>query len=88
MSTLLTKSEVAKHLKISERKVDYLRQEGQLQCVKIGRSIRFRLEDVEAFLENRLTVSTATKCPQALTEPMGECRFQISSINQELTKGA
>jgi len=76
MNTILTKSEVAKYLQVSERKIDYLRQAGQLLCVKIGRSVRFRLEDVEEFVRNGLTVSTETKSPQAIAEPMGECRFQ------------
>ena len=76
MAKILTKSEVAKYLQISERKIDYLRQAGQLLCVKIGRNVRFRLEDVEEFVRNGLTVSTETKSPQTVSEPMGECRFQ------------
>jgi len=64
MNTIMNKSEVAKLLQISERKIDYLRQAGELQCVKIGRIVRFRLEDVERFLKKRLTVSTEeTKNP-------------------------
>jgi len=63
MSTILTKNEVAKYLQISERQIDYLRQAGELPYVKIGRSVRFRLEDVEEFLKRRLTVSTETKSP-------------------------
>jgi len=87
MDKILTKSEVAKYLQISERKLDYLRQAGELPCIKIGRSVRFRLEDVEAFLENRLTVSTETKSPLAFTEPMGECRFRHSNNQPLTTKG-
>jgi len=57
MGKFMLKKEVADYLRISERQVDYYRQSGKLSCVKLGRSVRFRLEDVEAFL-NRLTVST------------------------------
>jgi len=53
----LLKKEVAEYLRISERQVDYYRQAGELPCVKLGRSVRFRLEVVEKFLD-RLTVST------------------------------
>jgi excisionase family DNA binding protein len=52
----MDKNEVAKLLKISVRQIDYLRQSGELACVKIGRSVRFRSEDVENFLQRRVTV--------------------------------
>jgi len=76
MAEILTKNEVAKYLQVSERKIDYLRQAGKLPCSKIGRSVRFRLQDVEEFVKEHLIVSTETKSPQAIAEPMGECRFQ------------
>jgi len=56
MDSVMDKNEVAKLLKISVRQIDYLRQAGELACVKIGRSVRFRSEDVENFLQRRVTV--------------------------------
>ena len=56
MDKVMDKSEVARLLKISVRQIDYLRQAGELACVKIGRSVRFRSEDVEDFLQRRITV--------------------------------
>jgi excisionase family DNA binding protein len=58
----MKKKEVAETLQISERQVDYLRQAGDLPCIKIGRSVRFRSEDVEQLL-NRLVVSTENTTP-------------------------
>jgi excisionase family DNA binding protein len=58
----MNKKEVAEFLKISERQVDYLRQAGKLAWVTIGRSVRFRLEDVDDFLQRqrRVTVPAET----------------------------
>ena len=56
MDSVMDKNEVAKLLKISVRKIDYLRETGELACIKIGRSVRFRSEDVENFLQRRVTV--------------------------------
>lgn len=45
------------YLNISKRKLQYLVQEGKLLCVKIDRTTRFRLEDVQAFVEFHLVGS-------------------------------
>ena len=87
MAKILTKNEVAKYLQVSERKIDYLRQAGKLPCFKIGRIVRFRSEDIEEFVRNGLTVPTETKSPQAISEPMGECRFQVHQNQPLTTKG-
>jgi excisionase family DNA binding protein len=61
MSAIMTKKEVAEFLKISERQIDYLRQAGKLACVKFGRSVRFRQEDVEDSVQRqRVTVPAET----------------------------
>jgi excisionase family DNA binding protein len=62
MSTIMTKNQVAEFLQISERQIDYLRQSGKLAWVKIGRTVRFRLEDVDDFLQRqrRVTVPVET----------------------------
>ncbi len=42
--------EVARHLKVSRRKVQLEIQRGALAHVKMGRNVRFRPEDVEAYI--------------------------------------
>jgi excisionase family DNA binding protein len=62
MNIIMNKSQVAAYLKISVRQIDYLCQSGKLVCVKIGRTVRFRIEDVEDFLQRqrRVTVPAET----------------------------
>ena len=50
---LLTVKELAKMLAVSERSVfSYIKSEG-IPTVKIGSSLRFRRESIEAWLEQR-----------------------------------
>ena len=49
---LMTTDEVAKYLHVSKRHIPELRKQG-LVSIKLGRSIRFRLDDVEAFLDSK-----------------------------------
>ena len=63
MNKVMNKQEVADSLKISVRQVDYLRKNGKLPYVQIGRSVRFRWEDVERFLRERLVVPIEKKNP-------------------------
>ena len=48
---LLTKEELAVRLNISAYDVDKLRKEKQMPNIKIGRSYRYNLEDVEKFIK-------------------------------------
>ena len=64
MNKVLSKKEVADSLQISVRQVDYLRKEGKLPYVQIERSIRFRTEDIERFLVERVVVPQEKKNPQ------------------------
>lgn len=48
---LLTKEELAVRLNISSYDVDRLRKEKQMPNIKIGRSYRYNLEDVEKFIK-------------------------------------
>lgn len=48
---LLTRKQVAERLALSPRKVWELANSTELPCVRIGRSVRFDLRDVEAFVE-------------------------------------
>ncbi len=48
----LKPAEVAKQLGVSERTVHRLIEYGKLRAYKIGRSVKFRPEDVEEYLQN------------------------------------
>ena len=48
---LLTPDEAAQFLSVSQRTVKRLVAEGSLRAYKIRRSMRFRLEDLEAYVE-------------------------------------
>jgi excisionase family DNA binding protein len=50
---LITKPELAARTGLSERKLDDLVQRGELPAVRIGRSIRFAVTDVIAFIEGK-----------------------------------
>jgi excisionase family DNA binding protein len=54
-SRLLTTTELAKVLRSSWRAVYYLRERKLIPVVRLGRSVRFRLADVERALQ-RLTI--------------------------------
>lgn len=47
-----TKKDVADFLKVSIRQVDYLREKFGLPFVKVGSLIRFRPEEVEAWVKS------------------------------------
>ena len=48
---LLTPDEAAQFLSVSQKTVKRLVAEGSLHAYKIRRSMRFRLEDLEAYVE-------------------------------------
>ena len=48
---MLTKEELAVRLNISAYDVDKLRKERNMPNIKIGRSYRYNLEDVEKFIK-------------------------------------
>jgi len=54
-SRLLTTTELAKVLRSSSRAIYYLRERKLIPVVRLGRSVRFRLADVERALA-RLTI--------------------------------
>ncbi|WP_419777778.1 helix-turn-helix domain-containing protein [Malaciobacter marinus] len=49
---LLTKEELAVRLNISAYDVDQLRKKQNMPCIKIGRSYRFDLKEVQEFIKN------------------------------------
>jgi excisionase family DNA binding protein len=56
--TLLTTSEVTKFLKISTKKLERDRwMEQGLPFVRVGRAVRYRAEDIEAFIASNRRVA-------------------------------
>ncbi len=55
VNQLLTEREAAKFLRVSQRTVFSLRGAGKLVCVKIGRSVRYRLAELERFIRDSET---------------------------------
>lgn len=51
---VLTKTQAARYLKVSSRKLDRLVAEGEIKKIKSGRSVRFRKQDLEKYLKNAL----------------------------------
>ena len=52
-SLLLTKKQLAEHLSISIRSIDNFMNNEGLPFYKMGRSVRFRLDDVAAWMQKR-----------------------------------
>jgi excisionase family DNA binding protein len=51
IDVLLTKEEVSKYLRISPRKLEYLREEGKIPSTKIGKQVRVRLSDLRTYVK-------------------------------------
>lgn len=68
MALGLTKKEVADQLQVSERTIDYLRAQGELICVRIGRLIRFLPEDVDSYLYRNRVVPVPLELEKKPTE--------------------
>jgi len=54
----LTKKDVAQMLQVTERTVDNYMDRGFLPYFKLGRTVRFRLKDIEAHIEEKLMHET------------------------------
>ena len=60
--TLLTQREAATYLHLSERTLERFRVSGAgPKFVRLGRSIRYRLTDIEAFIAARIVGSTSER---------------------------
>jgi excisionase family DNA binding protein len=57
LSSLLTRDEVGARLSLAPRTVARLIASGALPCVRIGRSVRISLDDVEQFIKDHRTTS-------------------------------
>ena len=54
---LLTKKEVVQILKVCENSVEKLSKENELKKIRIGRSTRYNLVDVENYINKRIRIS-------------------------------
>jgi excisionase family DNA binding protein len=54
---LLTRSEVARYLRVSDRTVSRLIRTGQLPALRIGRAVRIRHADLLNMLNGKLSIS-------------------------------
>jgi excisionase family DNA binding protein len=50
---LLTVKEAAEMLSLSERTIQRYLKSGELSCVRLGRSVRIELKDLEEFVEKK-----------------------------------
>jgi|GEM_PF-405913 len=50
---LLTEREAAKALAISPRKLWQLRTDGEVRCIRVGRSVRYDPDDLNAWIEQQ-----------------------------------
>ncbi len=68
---LLTKSEVAAYAHCTTRCIDNWMRRGYLPYFKIGRTVRFKVADVEAYLSNHFRVARRSR-PANDVEPSAE----------------
>lgn len=55
MEALLDKPETAAYLNLKPRTLDYLVEKRRIPFVRVGRFIRFKREDLDAWLEDNRT---------------------------------
>lgn len=53
MNEIMNLDEVAEFLKVSERTVTREVKAGKLKAFKVGRAVKFRRDDVEAYIRNQ-----------------------------------
>ena len=68
-SPLLTDEEACNYLRIRQRQLYAWRMQGVIPFIRIGRSIRYRLRDLDAAVEARtVTVPSQVPCEQQIKE--------------------
>ena len=65
---IMTIKEVSEHLRVSERTVLDWAQKGEIPCGKLGSSWRFKSEDIESWLNERLSSAPAPTYPKIRLE--------------------
>lgn len=68
ISTLITSKELCEELRISYSTLARIVERGELDCLRIGGSMRFRQEDVDLYLERARYRAPATR-PRQKKEP-------------------
>ena len=61
MDALMTPDEVSGILRVSKRQVYDLANEGALKSVRVGRAVRFRPADVQAFVDGSAQSSNVVR---------------------------
>ena len=82
---LMTEPEAAQRLRISTRTLRKFRQSGRLPFVQLGRSIRYRREDLEALV---LDATVLRDHPLENTEPVAKIVTSRSIIIPYSQRGA
>ena len=77
MSQLLTKSEVAAYAQCTTRSIDNWMKLGYLPYFKIGRTVRFKASDVDAYLSEHFRV--ARRGSRLSGEVSGDEKAEISN---------
>jgi excisionase family DNA binding protein len=68
---LLTVSDVADFLSVSESLVYRLASDGEIPCYRIGKgALRFRMDDIETYLSSRLHGKAKTRRPRMASGPV------------------
>lgn len=71
MTPLLTVAQVAELLSVSESLVYRLASDGEIPSYRIGRgALRFRQEDIEAYLSSRLNGKNRVRRPRTTSGPV------------------
>lgn len=65
---IMTMKEVSEHLRVSERTVLDWAQKGEIPCGKLGSSWRFKRDDIENWLNQRLSSAPPSKYPRIKLE--------------------
>ena len=65
---IMTMKEVSEHLRVSERTVLDWAQKGEIPCGKLGSSWRFKRDDIENWLNERLSSAPPSKYPRIKLE--------------------
>jgi excisionase family DNA binding protein len=58
-STLMTRSEVAEFLRLSESTIKAKTAKGEIPCVKMGRAVRYRPDDIFKYISDHARCKAA-----------------------------
>jgi excisionase family DNA binding protein len=59
MDEILTVPQMARYLKLSKSKLYYLVQAGRIRHIRIGRSVRIRVVDMQQWIADQMSDGTA-----------------------------